>query len=100
MAGVHAGWGANCKLHKDPANKKRYCKTLLTYRGRDRADLTDAQVQIGCKRWLLYGVAIVTEEGHASPLDAHKAISVFDCAQLPPDPAENLDEQLRLLAPH
>ena len=97
---MQTGWGANCNVHKDPHNRKARCTCQLSFKPRGKPELSEAQVLAGLKRWLIFGVPIVSAEGHSSQLHAHKAMDPYDCAVMEPAANEDLDRDLALLAPH
>ena len=88
------GIGGNCNQHRNPEFPSRYCKCLLTFNPRGKPAITEEQAIRGVKRWLIYGADLAEDEQ-----TDHKAISPYDCAMLPYDPDEDLDELVRVLAP-
>ena len=67
---------------------------MLQFVGRNRPDLTEAQVITGLKRWLIYGIPMADDAQ-----EEHKRFTPLECALLADDPAEDLDAQVLLLAP-
>lgn len=97
-SGEIIGYGANCNNHHNPDFPRRYCKSRLQFRKRNKPDLTEDQIIRGLKRWLLYGVSI-DNDSHENPQKAHQEIDPYACAALPADPEEDLDADVDMLAP-
>lgn len=91
--GVHVGWGATCRRHRDPG-KRTQCQTTIHFRGRgDDRVLTDDECVLGLKRWLIYGFTI--SDAHPTPRAEHISYNPRMLALMEPDPDEDLEEDLR-----
>ena len=93
--GVQVGWGATCGKHRDPDFPDRVCKLNRVYGG-----LTDDQLVLGLKRWLVLGHAINNlDDGPPGPKTRHMAVDVRALAMKPVDASDDPDYDVHVLWP-
>lgn len=90
--GRQTGWGASCNEHTDDDFPHRRCKVNRPYSG-----MTDHQLVLGLKRWLIAGLLISNTDPAAK--SKHMALDIRAMGMEPVRPGDDPDEDIKGLFP-